>query len=303
MTTATPTPTPTPTLIGYSPGQLAQVACLLEVTARKPGNVHRQSDFADLHFLDFLLSAGAIVGPLDRAVIEGVGISVLAAIEATRRVVNTNTNLGMVLLLAPLAVVPMGVDLAEGVEEVLAATTIDDARDVYRAIQFAQPGGLGEVPDQDIHRQPTMTLRAVMALAADRDLVARQYANGFREVLHEALPALRESLNASQPLETAIVAAYLHLLARHPDSLIARKYGLAQAVEVSRRAAELLEAGRPDTDQAWRHCETFDVWLRHPGNRFNPGTTADLVTATLYAALRDGTIGLPLVHGMPNFSR
>jgi triphosphoribosyl-dephospho-CoA synthase len=213
--------------------------------------------------------------------------------------VNTNTNLGMVLLLAPLAGVPMGVDLAEGVEQVLAATTIDDSKHVYRAIQLAQPGGLGDVSEQDINREPTVTLRAAMALAADRDLVARQYANGFHEVLDEGLPALRDSLNASQSLETAIVSAYLHLLARHPDSLIARKYGLAQAIEVSNRAAALLEAGWPDTDQARRACETFDAWLRHPRNRLNPGTTADLVTASLYAALRDGTIGLPLVDGMP----
>ncbi len=296
------------TLPGYSPrpalspGQLAQVACLLEVNARKPGNVHRQGDFADLHFLDFLLSAGAIVGPLDRAAAEGVGTSVHAAIEATRRVVNTNTNLGIVLLLAPLAAVPVRVDLAEGVEEVLAATTVDDARRVYRAIQSAQPGGLGEVADQDIQHEPTITLRAAMALAAGKDLVARQYANGFREVLGEALPDLRDSLKASQPLETAIVGAYLRLLARHPDSLIARKYGLAQAVEVSRRAAELLDSGWPDADQVRLDCNAFDAWLRHPGNRFNPGTTADLVTAALYAALRDGTITLPSVHGMTNFS-
>jgi triphosphoribosyl-dephospho-CoA synthase len=290
-------------LTGHSPGQLAQVACLLEVTARKPGNVHRQSDFADLHFLDFLLSAAAIAGPLDRAVVEGVGISVFAAIEATRRVVNTNTNLGIVLLLAPLAAVPAGVDLAEGVERVLAATTVADSRRVYRAIQLAQPGGLGEVPDQDITREPTMALRAVMTLAADRDLVARQYAHGYREVLSEALPVLRESLTASQPLETAIVTTYLQLLARHPDSLIARKYGSTQAALVSRRAAELLEAGWPDTDQGRHRCEAFDAWLRHPSNRFNPGTTADLVTAALYAALRDGTIGLPLIQEMPILSR
>ena len=96
---------------------------------------------------------------------------------------------------------------------------------VYRAIRLAQPGGLGEVSDQDIACEPTITLRAAMALAADRDLVARQYANGFREVLDEALPVLRESLHAGQSLESAIVATYLNLLARHPDSLIARKYG------------------------------------------------------------------------------
>ena len=134
-----------------------------------------------------------------------------------------------------------------------------------------------------------------MALAAERDLIARQYANGFREVLGEALPALRESLQAGQPLETAIVAAYLHLLARHPDSLIARKYGLAQASEVSRRAAELLDAGWPDREEAQAALRrSSTLWLRQPSNRFNPGTTADLVTAALYAALREGTIPLPL---------
>ena len=132
-----------------------------------------------------------------------------------------------------------------------------------------------------------------MAMAAERDLIARQYANGFREVLGEALPALRESLNAGSPLETAIVSTYLKLLARHPDSLIARKYGIARANEVSCRAAELIDAGWPGCEKAWLRLEAFDTWLRLPANRFNPGTTADLVTAALYAALRDGTVKCP----------
>ena len=118
------------------------------------------------------------------------------AIEATRRVVSTNTNLGIVLLLAPLAAVADGADLADGVEAVLAATTVEDARDVYRAIRLAQPGGLGDVADQDVAREPTMSLRAVMGLAAERDSIARQYANGFQQIFGEALPALRASLDA-----------------------------------------------------------------------------------------------------------
>ncbi len=280
---------------GMSAGQLAQIACLLEVTARKPGNVNRQSDLADLHFIEFLLSACAIAGPLDRAADEGIGVSVHAAIQATRQVVSTNTNLGMVLLLAPLAAVPANVDLAQGVEAVLATTTVEDARHVYRAIELAKPGGLGQVSDQDIRHQPTITLRAVMELAADRDLVARQYANGFRQVLDEALPALERSLDSGQSLEAAIITTYLHVLAHYPDSLIARKYGLDRAREVSRRAAVVLDAGWPDRDQARHQCEILDTWLRHPSNRFNPGTTADLITSALYAALRDGTIGFPFV--------
>jgi triphosphoribosyl-dephospho-CoA synthase len=280
-----------------SPGRLAQVACLLEVTARKPGNVHRLRDFSDLHFVDFLLSAVAIAEPLDRASAIGVGVTVLQAIEATRRVVRTNTNLGMVLLLAPLSAVPAGVELATGVEAVLAATTVEDARAVYRAIRLAEPGGLGSTPDQDLAHEPTMTLRAVMSLAADRDLIARQYANGFQDVLGEALPALGASLGSGRSLEEAIITCHLSMMARHPDSLIARKAGLGVALEVSRRAAEVLGAGWPDRAEARRHCEDFDAWLREPVRRLNPGTTADLVTAALYAALRDGTIGIPLVQG------
>jgi triphosphoribosyl-dephospho-CoA synthase len=276
-----------------SPGRLAQIACLLEVTAHKPGNVHRYADLPGLRFVDFLMSAMAIAEPLDHAAITGVGIAVLGAIEATRRVVSTNTNLGIVLLLAPLAAVPKTVDLAGGIEDVLAKTTINDARQVYRAIRLAQPGGLGEVADQDIAREPTITLTDVMGMAAERDSIARQYTNGFHEVLDEALPVLRESLHAGAPLETAIVACFLRLLARHPDSLIVRKYGPGPANEVSTRAAELIDAGWPECEQARLRLEAFDSWLRQPANRFNPGTTADLVTAVLYAALRDGTIPLP----------
>jgi triphosphoribosyl-dephospho-CoA synthase len=273
-----------------SPGRLAQLACLLEVNARKPGNVTPVADFEDLHYADFVASAAAIVEPLDRAFRCGAGDAVYGAIEATRRVVSTNTNLGMVLLLAPLAAVPAGEDLAAGVEKVLAATTVRDAELVYRAIRLAQPGGLGEVPDQNVGSEPTMTLRAVMALAADRDLIARQYANGFREVLGEAVPDLRRLLQSGKSLDTAIVAAFLNLLARHPDSLIARKFGMTRASDVSRRASALLTAGWPECDESARLLAEFDTWLRQPPYRLNPGTTADLVTAALYAALREGTI-------------
>jgi triphosphoribosyl-dephospho-CoA synthase len=287
-------PAPAPAL---SPGRLAQLACLLEVTARKPGNVHRLRDRPDLHFVDFLLSAVAIAEHLDRAAAIGIGPAVYEAIRATRRVVTTNTNLGIVLLLAPLAAVPEGVDLAPGVEAILESTTLEDARAVYRAIRLAEPGGLGSVRDQDIDLEPTMTLRAVMNLAAERDLIARQYANGFREVLGEALPALRASLSAGRTLETAIVSTHLNILAHHPDSLIVRKGGLEPALDVSRRASDVLAAGWPDREEARRLCHALDIWLREPSRRLNPGTTADLVTAALYAALRDGTIQLPRPPG------
>ena len=276
----------------FSPGRLAQIACLMEVTARKPGNVHRFANLPGVNFIEFVLSATAIAEPLDRAATTGVGQAVLGAIEATRRVVSTNTNLGIVLLLAPLAAVADCANLAEGVEAVLAATTVDDARDVYHAIRLANPGGLGDAADQDVAREPTISLRDVMGLAADRDSIARQYANGYQQVFREALPAFCLALDAGFPVETAIIFSYIKLLAQHPDTLIARKYGSAPAREVSRRAVDLLGAGWPIERETHRAFEAFDSWLRHPANRFNPGTTADLVTAALYAALRNGIVNL-----------
>jgi triphosphoribosyl-dephospho-CoA synthase len=279
-----------------SAGRLAELACVLEVTARKPGNVHRFGDLPGLHFVDFLVSAAAIANPLDRASSEGVGATVLEAVRATRSLVRTNTNLGIVLLLAPLAAVPEGAGLAEGVERVLAGTNVADACLVYRAIRLAQPGGMGEVPDQDLSAEPTMALRRVMALAASRDTIALQYSNGFRQVLYEGLPALVAARQEGQALDTAIITVYLELLARYPDSLILRKHGRSLASEVSLRAAGVLEAGWPAREESRRLCNEFDVWLRAPENGFNPGTTADLVTAVLYAGLRDGLICPPFTQ-------
>jgi triphosphoribosyl-dephospho-CoA synthase len=261
--------------------------------APKPGNVHRFADLPGLRLLDFLASALAIGEPLDRVGEIGVGPAVERAIAATRRLVETNTNLGMVLLLAPLAAVPEHRGLHEGVGEILEATTIDDARAVYRAIRLAEPGGMGSVAEQDLTHQPTLPLKAVMAMAADRDLIARQYADGFREVFEDGLPALEGSLRLGRSVETSIVAAHLTLLSRHPDSLIARKAGIERAWEVSHRAAEVLVAGWPEGMRAVQMCSEFDRWLRDPVRRLNPGTTADLVTGALYAALRDGTIPVP----------
>jgi triphosphoribosyl-dephospho-CoA synthase len=279
-----------------SVGRLAEAACLLEVTARKPGNVHQYADLPGLRFVDFLLSATAIAEPLDQAAEIGIGRAVLKAIEATRRVVSTNTNLGIVLLLAPLAAVPKTTELAAGIEDVLAATTIDDARYVYRAIRLAQPGGLGRVDEQDVTGEPTASLRAIMQTAAERDLIASQYSNGFRDVLGDALTTIREKLQANWPLETAIISCHLGLLAKHPDSLITRKYGITRAREVSRRASGLIRNGYPEREDTASELEAFDRWLRHPDNQLNPGTTADLVTAALYAALREGMISLPLAR-------
>jgi len=275
-----------------SPGELARVACVLEATARKPGNVHRFRDFeGDANYLDFVLSAGAIAGPLDRAPSIGVGRAVLEAVEATRRVVASNTNLGMILLVAPLAAVEAPRPLREGVAEVLARTMVADASLVYRAIRLANPGGLGRSPEgEDVADEPTGTLLEVMRLAEGRDLIARQYARAYTDVF-DAHSALRDALAAGRMLETAIVLAFLGLLANRPDTLIARKRGEPLAEEASRRASAVLASGWPDEPGSFAG---FDAWLRLDGHARNPGASADVIAAALFVGLRDGTIPLPL---------
>jgi triphosphoribosyl-dephospho-CoA synthase len=277
-------------------GLYAQLACIWEATARKPGNVHRYQDFADMSYVDFLLSAAAIAPILDRADSQRVGMTVLEGVRATRRLVNCNTNLGILLLLAPLAAVPPDEDLRAGVERILSQLDVADSRAVYEAIRLANPGGLGQTSVEDVRDEPTLGLRQIMALAGDRDLVARQYANGFREVFDDGLAALERALAPSSPtalprsggegrfadqLESAIIRCHVELLAKHPDSLITRKCGHATAEEASRRAQQALDAGFTAVDVA-----ELDAWLRADGQRRNPGTTADLVTACLFAALR-----------------
>jgi triphosphoribosyl-dephospho-CoA synthase len=279
-------------------GLFAQLACLWEASARKPGNVHRFQDFVDVTYLDFIASAVAIgrvfsaVG--DHECAPGVGAMVLEGVRSTRTVTTTNTNLGILLLLAPLAKASHGIGYPAGVLQVLEELTVADADSVYQAIRLAAPAGLGRAPEQDVSQPPTRTLRQVMALAADRDLVARQYVNGFEEVLQVGVPSLQHGLEETGGLEDAIIACHLDLLAHYPDSLIARKCGLAVAQEASRCAALVLGAGGLRTSAGLGAIAEFDGWLRADGHRRNPGTTADLVAACLFVALRERIIKLPL---------
>jgi triphosphoribosyl-dephospho-CoA synthase len=280
--------------VATSAGLCAQLACVWEVTARKPGNVHRFADFEDAGFLDNVQSALAIGPALEGAAHRPVGATVLEAVRATRRVTRTNTNLGIVLLLAPLAAVPDGQDWAAGLERVLANLDVADARAVYQAIRLAVPGGLGQVPEQDVAGEPTLPLRQVMELAADRDLIALQYAGGFREVLEEGIPALELALGRGLGLEEAIIACHLGLMALHADTLIVRKRGMVEAEEARRRARQVLDSGWPETNAGREALADLDRWLRAEGHQRNPGSTADLVTACLFVAVRGGIIQLPL---------
>jgi len=269
-------------------------ACRLEALARKPGNVHPEASFHDLTCADFLRSAEIVAPILSQASDLPIGKCVLSAIRATRLQVQTNTNLGIVLLLAPLASVSPQISLESGISDILQRLTVEDAALAYEAIRVAHPGGLGESSNQDIRETPTVTLLEAMSLAAERDSIAAQYANRFADVFAGVDFLRSESEFFEERWESAIIRLALWLQTRIPDTLIERKCGKEIAREASRRCAEVLKKWSLD-NPAWPTAalQDLDRWFRADGNRRNPGTTADLVAAVLFAAFREQVLPVP----------
>jgi triphosphoribosyl-dephospho-CoA synthase len=262
------------------------IACLLEVSADKPGNVTPRHDFPDMTFADMVRSALALapVFEPERVRATTVGELIADGVRATAAVTASNTNLGIVLLFAPLAraaMVRAGAESLRGaLERVLAALDVADAAAAFAAIVTAQPGGLGDAVEHDVREPPRITLREAMVVAAGHDSIASEYASGFAIVFESGLPLLRDALDAGASTLDAVVSLHLGLLATHPDTLIARKVGAYAARAVSQAARAVRDGART--------LEQLDADLRRDGHRLNPGTTADLVAATLLAAQLTG---------------
>ena len=270
----------------------AQIACLLEASAEKPGNVTRSKDFSDSCYEDFLVSAMAIGRAFQNAADASVGETIRCAVTDTQRLVGTNTNLGMVLLLAPLAKAAgkgHSKGLRAAVTQVLHALTIEDAELAYEAIRLAVPAGLGEVEHYDVRNEKIdITLRDAMMLAQDRDTVAREYITSFENTFILGYPTLRRHWDQGHRLSDSIVQTFFTILAQVPDALIARKNGLGVADKVSQSAGKVLARGGIFSAEGREELHNFDRAVRDERHRLNPGTTADLVAAVLFIFLTEG---------------
>ena len=281
----------TPLDRSWSLADAVQLACVLEASAPKVGNVHPRASFADMRFAHFATSAVAI-RPAFESTSGSVGDIVLAAVEATVRLVGRNTNLGTLLLFAPLAVAAKRSPVTAAawqtnVRTVLERLTSDDARMIYEAIRLAKPGGLGQRSRDDIASTPPTDLIEAMRQVAEIDAVARQYTNDFADIFQRLLPWFDEELMISpEPLE-AIGRLQIRWLAHERDGLIERKVGEATAREVQRRAQLIWERLRHSagTEADLELVDEFDQYLRADAHRRNPGTTADLIAATLLVRL------------------
>ena len=256
-----------------------------EIEALKPGNVSVHADGHGMSVNDFLLSARVATPALCAAGV-GVGRRILEGVTATRAAVACNTNLGMLLLFAPIIkAAEQGFadeyQLRDQLEATLTGLTAEDAVDVFAAIRLADPGGLGEVEAHDVREAPGCSLLQAMASAADRDSVALQYGNNFAQVFEMGLGGIKYFAKRWNHVEWATVACYLTFLSSLPDSHIQRKYGRRAAENLAARAKDLTAEYREATDPA--ACigllQNFDRELKI--KKYNPGTTADLTAASL----------------------
>ncbi len=267
----------------------AQLACLLEVSANKPGNVTPFADFADTRFTDFLASSVVMGLVLREAVTLTTGSLVLNAIRETKRLVGRNTNLGIALLFAPLAKAALRRGrrpVRSRLRSVLTSLTPIDGQRVYEAIRLAAPGGLGDADQFDVSTtHGRVPLLEAMRVAADWDSIAREYVTDFEITFTIGAPSLERFLQESGDPRPAVIQTYLTLLSRIPDSLIARKCGAREAARISREAGKILAIGGAFTQGGRRKLQQWDRALRRDGSRLNPGTTADLTASALFVVM------------------
>lgn len=274
----------------YTSQQLAiafKTACMTELQALKPGNVHVFADGHGMTIQDFIKSADVTADIIARADLT-VGERIYYATELTHQAVGQNTNLGMLLLCAPVIHAAIHHDeamtLRQGVADVLARLTVDDARLVAKAIVLANPGGLGKVQLHDVHDAPDVTLLEMMRVAQDYDRIAWQYTHTFDDVFDTGCERYRAAMRKWDNPVWATTALYLEFLSSILDTHIIRKYGAVTASEVLLKAAEMdvLHYGADNPKLVQKRLLDWDASLK--ARSINPGTSADLTVATLLVA-------------------
>lgn len=285
------------TRIGIAQAYIA--ACRLEVRTLKPGNVHIFADGHRMTVSDFDRSANASA-PFIADPALSVGDRILKAVEATFAAVATNTNLGILLLCAPIAAAAEhgteSASFADSLHAILAALDHNDARSVYKAIALANPAGLGSSHAGDVKAAPPAdwTLLDAMRAAAPRDMIAQEYATDFATILENAR-TLIEDIAAGATPEDALAVLFLRRLSERPDTHIIRKHGLTLANRVLTRAAEtraILDLKTASEISKHQHRLTLmdlDAELKSWGA--NPGSLADIMCASAFTAMLVNAVG------------
>jgi triphosphoribosyl-dephospho-CoA synthase len=275
----------------YLSQQLASLyrqACEIELQAFKPGNVSVYADGHDMTVNDFRVSAEVSAKPLCNPAYS-LGEKIFYAVKATRDAVGCNTNLGIILLCAPLIQAATAVNsdstLRQALSQVLAATTIKDADWVFRAITLAAPGGLGESDEQDVHNPATVTLTQAMQIASSKDRISLQYVSDYKDIFDFAVLRYNAILNQWSDKSWATVFVYAELLSQYPDSHIERKHGNKYTEWIATRMRQFLEEFGQTTDPTQLKQALFCLDTEFKSIGVNPGTTADMTVATVLSVL------------------
>ncbi len=272
-----------------------QQACDIELHAFKPGNVSIYAEGHDMTIKDFQLSAIASASPISNPSYS-LGEKIYYAVKNTREAVGCNTNLGIILLCAPMIQALSKMDnkaiFRDVLANVLQSTTIEDARWVFKAIALASPGGLGNSEQADVHSEPQITLIEAMKIAENKDRIARQYTTNFKDIFDFSILRYNESFKQWGDLNWSAVASYSALLSKYPDSHIERKHGCQYTQQVQQQMLivhkVLLNTDKPQ--QYENMLYEIDNQFKHSG--INPGTTADLTVATIFVFLAQNMLDI-----------
>jgi triphosphoribosyl-dephospho-CoA synthase len=269
--------------------------CLDELDALKPGNVHRFAPGHGMSVAEFARSAEASAAPI-ATMGARVGARIRDAVGATLAAVGKNTNLGIILLCAPLAAAAelKDVTLRQALKGVLGGLDREDAADAFSAIAAANPHGLGRAATHDVRAPATATLLEAMAESAARDRIARQYVTVFEDVFSLGLPALEAARRRGYDRRWSTLAVYLAFLADLPDTHILRKFGSPTAEATRGDAVHWRDAlaAAKDPDSLFDGLLKWDSALK--ARAINPGTSADLTVATLFTAALSSNWGAHL---------
>lgn len=285
------------------------LACVLEAAAPKLGNVHPSASYADMHFGHFATAAIAFsshLRSLPFADTQQVGDLTLQLSRIMQSHVQRNSSLGTILLFSPICcafqrlslqntVPPTGTNLRQEIRAVLAGLTPKDSDLTYQVIRNSNMNGLGHQEQYDVREPAPDNLLEAMAVVEDFDAVARQYTMDYEDIFDRLLPEFDCLLATFSDPCDAICRLQLHWLAQEADGFILRKSNRSVAELVCTKARCLLEAiedlaAKSDakatasifTLPAYRE---FDRYLREHKPPLNPGTTADLLAATLLIRL------------------
>lgn len=272
-----------------SAGQLSGLykkACNLELEAFKPGNVSVYADGHDMCVADFRTSALVSADPICNPELS-LGEKIFYAVEATRNAVGCNTNLGIILLCAPMIHAALdeseGVSFRQKLRKVLFSTTIKDADWVFKAISLAKPGGLGASEDQDVSGPATVTLLEAMAIASTRDRIALQYCTDYKDIFDFGVLRYNYRLAQWGSEKWAAASVFSGMLQLFPDSHIERKHGNRYSSFVGEKIALINEELDKSVDPELIIHLFYSIDKEFKSNGINPGTTADLTVATVLA--------------------